>query len=700
MEDNIISQKENTKMRLKDRIYFRFDLHNTIWLGALLVILGTLTIANRLLFMGSKADGSAYRYDDLILLFGFTALAAMFCSILQFDFGQKLRRILSWALLLCLGPYCAYCVEWINQTYLASNGFFIPPYKWAANILIYLMVILLLFAATRGFFLTAFLGCAISLFFGSANYFVTQFRGTPILPWDLQSVGTAADMAGGYEIKFTSQILYTVFATLFLLTLIHKLEPDAKAICKKGKLLERLVPLTLSLVLMVAFVPLDMLTAIGISVYPWNQRSSTKMTGVAAGFFGNLQFMMVDKPNAYSPEAVAAIEEETRALTPLETVATPKKKPTVIVVMNESLTDFEAVSNGNISLSQDNMPFIHSLQQDENVISGTAYSSVSGGGTCDSEFEFLTGGTKAFLPSGSKPYQQYIEDGQTSLVTTLESQGYDSLAIHPGQYTAWNRNVAYPNMGFDDFIYAGSFHEERDILRGLTSDLSCYREIIYRYEQHKATSQNPLFVYNVTIQNHGGFEVPDYESTIHVNQAGDYDQANQYLSLIKNSDEDFAYLINYFKEQEEPVIVLMYGDHWPSLNDEFLEKALGVDSMDNLSLADTMRAYQVPYLIWANYPMDSSDVDMETTSMNYLSSLLLRCAGLELTDYNKYLLELHKTVPVITEIGMIDAQGNAYNHGEETPFAAQLEQYSVLQYNLLFDKKNLSEAMFTINPGN
>jgi len=32
---------------------------------------------------------------------------------------------------------------------------------------------------------------------GAANCFVQSFRGTPILPWDLSALGTAADVAGG-----------------------------------------------------------------------------------------------------------------------------------------------------------------------------------------------------------------------------------------------------------------------------------------------------------------------------------------------------------------------------------------------------------------------------------------------------------------------------------------------------------------------
>lgn len=686
--------KKNIK-QLKEQIYFRLERKNCIWATGLAVFLSALVLINRHLFTGIKADGSRYQYNDLIFLFGFTALIAILFSLVALDIGQRLRHILSWILFLGFAPFCAYCVEWMNQTNLAEKGFFNPPYRWTANILIYLMLLLLLYAVTRRFFLAALLGCSVSLFFGAANYFVTQFRGTPILPWDLTAVGTAAGVASGYEIRPTSQILYTIFSSVLLLTLLHKLQPDSREDCKKLRILERLCPLAVSLGLMIAILPLDVLSALDISVYPWNQKSSTKMTGVAAGFFGNLQFMMVDKPEGYSIEAIKDIQTQTQDLPVLETVAKTEKKPTVIAIMNESFTDLETVGNGSITLSQDNMPYIHSLMEGDSTISGVAYSSVTGGSTCDSEFEFLTGDSKAFLPVGSKPYQQYVEDGQLSLVSTLQAQGYETLAIHPGQLTAWNRDTAYPALGFGEFVYAHNFLTNRQFVRQLTSDRSCYDELIYRYEQHTKASNDPLFVFNVTIQNHGGFDVEGYESTVEVqSEPGKYPSVEQYLSLIKESDEDFEYLIDYFEKQEEPVVILMFGDHWPVLEDAFLETLLGTTDLDSLSIEETMRAYQVPYLVWANYPLDDSGVNMETTSLNYLHSLLLRCAGLELTDYNKYLVNLHDTIPVITEIGMIDANGNTYKHTDETPFSNLLNAYSILQYNQIFDKKNLVSSLF------
>ena len=324
---------------------------------------------------------------------------------------------------------------------------------------------------------------------------------------------------------------------------------------------------------------------------------------------------------------------------------------------------------------------------------GTAYSSVYGGNTCNSEYEFLTGNTTAFLPVGSKPYQQYVDHEQTSLVSLLkDGYGYECVAIHPGNRSAWQRDTAYEYLGFDEFVDVSAFDVKRELEHGLTSDRSSYDQVIYEYE-HRDPDQ-PLFLFNVTIQNHGGYEDEDYPTTVQVEGAeGEYPQTEQYLSLTKKSDEALEYLLEYFSQQEEPVVVLFFGDHWPNLEEDFLTQLLGEDA-DDLSFANTMREYQVPFLIWANYDLEGEEI--EAVSLNYLSGLLLRAAGLEGTDYTKFLEQLRQTMPVITAVGMLDQEGNLYKNGDSTPYDELLNKYNILQYNNAFGGEEKCMEAFTL----
>ena len=361
--------------------------------------------------------------------------------------------------------------------------------------------------------------------------------------------------------------------------------------------------------------------------------------------------------------------------------------------MNESFTDLGAVGEGSVSFTQDNLPFLHSLQESGNVVWGTAYSSVYGGNTCNSEYEFLTGNTTAFLPVGSKPYQQYVDHEQTSLVSLLkDGYGYECVAVHPGQRSAWQRDTAYEYLDFDEFVDVSAFDVKRSLEHGLTSDRSSYDQVIYEYEHRD--KDKPLFLFNVTIQNHGGYEDEDYPVTVQVEGAqGEYPETEQYLSLTKKSDEALEYLLDYFSQQEEPVVVLFFGDHWPNLEEEFLTQLLGQDA-GSLSFENVMREYQVPFLLWANYDLKGEEV--EAVSLNYLSGLLLRAAGLEGSDYLNFLEDLRQTLPVITATGVMDREGNLYKIGESTPYDTLLNEYNTLQYNNAFGGDGKNMEAFTL----
>ena len=93
--------------------------------------------------------------------------------------------------------------------------------------------------------------------------------------------------------------------------------------------------------------------------------------------------------------------------------------PNIIVVMDEA---FQTCQCSAILIQiQTICRFVHSLEKgNENTITGYLNTSVCGGNTADTEFEFLTGNTMAFLPVGSIPYQQYIKSTTPSLASYLK----------------------------------------------------------------------------------------------------------------------------------------------------------------------------------------------------------------------------------------------------------------------------------------
>ena len=164
-------------------------------------------------------------------------------------------------------------------------------------------------------------------------------------------------------------------------------------------------------------------------------------------------------------------------------------------------------------------------------------------------------------------------------------------------------------------------------------------------------------------------------------EPGKYPMAEQYLTLANKTDEAFRLLVDYFSQQEEPTIILMFGDHQPSVEQEFLDKAYGV-TQDQMTMEQYMDKYKTPFLIWANY--DLPDDEIPTTSLNFLGQYLLSYAGIENSLYENYLQNFQEVLPAMTFVGYIDQSGKAYSHLEQNEYTALIEDYRTLAYDNLF----------------
>ena len=121
------------------------------------------------------------------------------------------------------------------------------------------------------------------------------------------------------------------------------------------------------------------------------------------------------------------------------------------------------------------MPFFRSLT--ENTVKGYACVSVFGGGTANSEFEFLTGHSMAFLPRGSVPYQQYLRGTVSSMASVLKSRGYSCVAMTPFSGRDWIIQNTYPSLGFEELHFDKEFGE-LPLVRDQSSDQGMYDYII------------------------------------------------------------------------------------------------------------------------------------------------------------------------------------------------------------------------------
>lgn len=543
------------------------------------------------------------------------------------------------------------------------------------NIVLFeLIMALLLFLFGK---LKTALRCQTILFMiiGLANYYVLEFRSAPIMPWDILSIGTAASVANNFKYTLSKETVFVLIGFVILILLESKVTLELK---KDWRI--RVGGVLASFALLWGFTAMlhQDSTVARFKLYDklFTPTVMSKRDGTAVAFLMELKYIVVEKPDGYNKEDAAAL------LASYDTNDTESAThtPNIIVIMNEAFSDLSVL--GDFETNEDYMPFLHSLMQEgtPNTISGHLNVSVLGGNTANTEFEFLTGNTMAFLPQGSVAYQQYVKSNDYSIATYLKSKGYDTIAMHPYNASGWDRDKVYPLLGFDTFYSLKDWVNPVKI-RKYVSDQSCYDKIIELYEQKDANT--PFFLFNVTMQNHSSYseEYDNFHPDITVEGTSSKILPN-YLSLIKLSDQALENLIEYFSQADEDTIIVFFGDHQPSNSVAAPVWKINGRSGDSLTEEEEARRYKVPFIIWANYDIEAaSNVE---TSANYLGSHVLRAAGLPLYDYRNYLSQLEGQYPVLTAIRAENAQGIS------TPVKdvkSTLQDYMALQYYNIFSQK-------------
>lgn len=666
-------------------------------------------------------------WQVMVIAYGFALLIGVLLMF-RVQVAERFRGKFFTAMFFLMPVVSMQMVECFNGNFL----YVFSPANFFMNYMAYLLFYVIVFFITSRFRMTMGIVNVVLFVFGLANYYVDLFRGTPLVPMDILAIGTGMNVAAGYDYKLSWQIIMAALMLIMVFVLERQMV-NIRPQVRRSKILVRATALAYVLIIASTVYGTDVLADHGFKPDFWNQSRGYHNSGSWYNFCLNTKYLHVSEPDGYSNdniselanEAIAAVdpdpnnETSINMLTGEDTYQPSGETPNIIAIMNETFSDPGTL--GNLQTNMDYLPFYHSLS--ENTIKGTLSVPVFGAGTSNSEYEFLTGNSISTLPSGSSVYESYIDGAQPSLVSTLEGQGYSSLAFHPYFADGWNRPAVYNNMGFNDFIsmediidptVVAQYQEDNDedafiekvealypeednmLLRRFVSDSYDYEKVEEMYEQRDPSQ--PFFLFNVTMQNHGGYDrmYLNFNEEIHItNMMGYYPKAERYLSLLKKSDEALQELITYFSNVSEPTVIVMFGDHQASIENAFYEELYG-KPLDQLTEEEQQTRYHTPFMIWANY--DIPEATLDNISANYLSTLLLQVAGLELTPYNEYLAALYQQIPVIDTVGYRGSDGVVYEKDDTTsPYADLIHGYDCITYNNLLDTENRDWTLFTID---
>ncbi len=618
--------------------------------------------------------------------------------LIPVNLTDKMNRILSW-IWFALAPFAVYfSLLYMDATRFKIKFFELNKYALVLTFVFLFLVQGFLFCLTGSIRFSVIIYAILIAAIGIINCFVVSFRGRAISAADLFSISSAVSVASEYTYTLTWYMFMEIVLTFAICLISLKLR-GGRMIPPAGR------ALVLALVAVVAggyyylCGETSFLEDHDIRSKGYTHQLRYKQYDMIFTTLTTCFYLVVDKPDGYSLEAVDEIAADYVNEAKDEDAAVSSdgddyNTPNIIVIMNESWADYTDIGKTLVT-TEDYMPFIHGLT--ENTIKGTAYASVFGSNTPNSEYEFLTGNTMAFLPVSSVGFNLFVRGDMPSLASELDEEGYYTLAIHPYRGSNYRRDIVYPQIGFDTYYTISDF-ETAYFIRKYISDKTLFKRVIQEYEDHVESSDQPILSYNVTIQNHGAYNTSNRKHLSDdikvLNEGINQYEAEMYVNLIKATDDAFEYLIEYFETREEPVVVIMFGDHQPDLGEETYSYLLGAE--ESRTPEEEMEMYKIPFIVWANYDIEEETI--EKTSLNYLYSIIADRLGLEMTGYQEYLLDLSETIPALNVVGYFDADDNFYEiDDKDSPYYDLVNDYNILEYNYIFGGDNRDLDLFTLD---
>ncbi|MDY5741563.1 MAG: LTA synthase family protein [Lachnospiraceae bacterium] len=600
----------------------------------------------------SKTDLSPFRVS---LIFTLLVMSVWLLSdriyhwLAEKKVGKQIRSSIAWILFI-LSPIVCYVLleitihgKWLERTDLETF----------ANLIWYYLLYIMVACLTHRLWAAVLVGQTFGVLISMISYTLVEMRDIPLLPMLLAQLGTLQNVADKYRFRIPISIYISLMGSILWVVFCAAWMRKKTAVTVKKYIIGLTAGLLCGILGFVGFRNYDFKSAFYIGINYWDVKGYYQRHGFVLSFLTFAQNQRVEKPSDYSTERVQEILKPYTKVQSRGTAGTNmKKQPNIIAIMNESFADYDGF-NG-LTFNKPLAPFYQSLQGD-NVIKGNMYVSIFGGGTVNTEYEFLTGNSLAYLPTQAIPFQQFLSEPAPSLATEFKARGYETIAMHPYYESGYSRKTSWTNLGFDSLYFMDTYEpfDYSDRLRGLISDEANYQEMLPILRQQ----DKPVFFFDVTMQNHGDYEADELtavDTGLRINGLKeDEDRANVYFNLVQHSDRALENLITELKSEDEPTVLVMFGDHQPSLGEAFLNEMMGKDRKKT-------DEYQVPFLIWANFPLNKAGIpEKPVIGSNFLGTYLLRAVygEEEMNAFHRFQDDVMLRFPAMTIHGSLNQEG-------------------------------------------
>ena len=619
----------------------------------------------------------------------------------------SMRHRAEWGLLLLYGLFAMLMIEWPWSTAVLLFG----PSHWWLEITLTLLVTLFFYLTGKRRGSAALITAFAYAFIGLAQFFVRRFKNAAILPNDLLVLDTAMAVSTQYTYSLDPRAVMGMAIALggiCVLSLLHpswSVQPDDPARGRVGLDAGKGIA-SLALCAALVLVP-NYMQVFQVQIMYWYSINYYEKQGFLPTFIAVWQDLPIHEPADYDhDEAERLTAELSRAYDEGAGASSARQqavaqfdeiKPTVLVVMNESFADLSEFDG--MRAGYEGPQFFKSLP--DALWRGKLFVNVHGGGTCNSEFEFLTGNSLGYIGAGKYPYSTFQLEGLDNLASQFKQLGYTTCAIHPNYASNWSRNKVYPGFGFDEFLDIddfGGFPELNldgtkksttptgvPVFHSGVSDKATYERIL----EMLAADDSPQFIFDVTMQNHGSYDqlnIPADKLT-HYYPENTYttpgfvetpERLNEYLSCIEESDRALEWLVGELDKLDRPVVLVFFGDHQPSMTPDYND--LWYQGEDDLT--HTQRVYHANYLVWANYDIEGCEQksDAADTSVDALGSIVMNAIGAPLSTYEKAQLAVNEQIKATNLHGYLGIDGTWYTPEQDGPYAELYDQMSFVEY--------------------
>lgn len=509
--------------------------------------------------------------------------------------------------------------------------------------------------------------CALSV----ANRIKIEVRDEPVFPRDFGLLKEVGSAMGSYDIQYPAKVIaVVVLATLALagLGVFIGCKPVSLAIFKGGRerwkgWLCRLLGaaasiLVLAGLILTVYASKDLYDSFRVS-NAYYIPSVFNELGFPYCFCHQFTTYPIDRPEGFNKAEAAAWETGDQS--------GQGKAVNVIMVMNEAFSDITDSDVFTYSAENDPLPNLHALREDPHTLSGHVVVPGFAGGTANTEFDVLTGMQTNALSATATSAFRVVNRDLDSLFRVFGGDGYHTSFFHPGDDWFYNRENVYRWFGAEETVFADEMEDLEYKGRWVTDDYMA--GLIEQEYAETMASGETLFHYTTTIQNHmsytadkygEGYDFPAVETSAALSDTV-RTMLEVYIEGARNADAMLGRLWTYFAAQDEPVVLVFYGDHLPYLGDNMLGYAeLGLDvAIKEDDQQDPLCSYETPYVIWANdaaaelLDWDAAVAALELPENGRLSASFLGAAVLELTGrggesaWFAYLNQLRRQTPVV-----------------------------------------------------